>query len=166
MISPQSLCWSNTFPFPSNKLRIMLSLQSVETFPSSMIVFSRSAMILQQISVAAFNISTTTPKCSATFPFFSSELCWTSNRINMWKVLRSQKLNIQQSLNNVASMLDSLMCHQRKDYTKITSVWLNDWVFIYKLSSCWFEPCCSHLIFRYCTCFEQGVPWHSGNLQV
>ena len=26
----------------------------------------------------------------------------------------------------------------------------------------WFEFCCSHLNFRYCACFEQGVSWHSG----
>ena len=29
-----------------------------------------------------------------------------------------------------------------------------------------FESCCSHLNFRYRTCFEQGVPWHSGNYRV
>ena len=26
-----------------------------------------------------------------------------------------------------------------------------------------FESRCCHLNFCYCTCFEQGVPWHSGN---
>ena len=30
----------------------------------------------------------------------------------------------------------------------------------------WFESRCSHLIFRYSTCFEQGVRWHSGNYRV
>ena len=58
-------------------------------------------------------------------------------------------------------------------------VWLNGWVFIYELSGCGFESnllpsvsfdyevefeCrCSLLNFRYCACFGQGVPWHSGN---
>ena len=27
----------------------------------------------------------------------------------------------------------------------------------------WFRSCCSHLNFRFGACFEQGVPWHSGN---
>ena len=31
---------------------------------------------------------------------------------------------------------------------------------------CGFKPRCSHLIFRYRACFEQGVPWHSGNYRV
>ena len=30
----------------------------------------------------------------------------------------------------------------------------------------WFESRCSHLNFRYRTCFEQGVHWHSGNYRV
>ena len=29
-----------------------------------------------------------------------------------------------------------------------------------------FESSCSHLNFRFRTCFEQGVPWHSGNYRV
>ena len=46
-------------------------------------------------------------------------------------------------------------------------VWLNGWVFIYKLSSCGFESrCIDYYKFRYCACFEQGVPWHSGNYRV
>ena len=36
-------------------------------------------------------------------------------------------------------------------------------MFVYKLSGCGFESHCSHLNLRYCTCFNQGVPWHSGN---
>ena len=30
----------------------------------------------------------------------------------------------------------------------------------------WFESICSHLNFRFPACFEQGVPWHSGNYRV
>ena len=33
-------------------------------------------------------------------------------------------------------------------------------------SSCGFESSCSHLNFRFRACFEQGVPWHSGNYRV
>ena len=29
-----------------------------------------------------------------------------------------------------------------------------------------FESSCSHLNFRFRACFEQGVPWHSGNYRV
>ena len=46
------------------------------------------------------------------------------------------------------------------------TIWLNVWVFIHELSGCQFESCCSHLNFRYHACFEQGVPWHSGNCRV
>ena len=34
------------------------------------------------------------------------------------------------------------------------------------LSCSGFESHCSHLNFRYHTCFKQGVPWHSGNYEV
>ena len=36
-------------------------------------------------------------------------------------------------------------------------VWLNSWVFVYKLSGCGFEYRYSHLNFRYRSCFKQGV---------
>ena len=42
----------------------------------------------------------------------------------------------------------------------------NGWVFIYELSGSGFEFSCSHLNFRFRACFEQGVPWHSGNYRV
>ena len=48
----------------------------------------------------------------------------------------------------------------------IWPVWLNLWVFVYELSGCRFESSCSHLNFRFPACFEQGVPWHSGNYRV
>ena len=43
----------------------------------------------------------------------------------------------------------------------IWPVWLNSWVFVYKLSGCGFQSHCSHLNFRYGACFKKGVPWHS-----
>ena len=45
-------------------------------------------------------------------------------------------------------------------------VWLNCWVFVYELRGFGFESSCSHLNLRYHVCFEQGVPWDSGNYKV
>ena len=47
-------------------------------------------------------------------------------------------------------------------------VWPNGWVFVYELSGSAFKSSCSHLNlnFRFHYCFEQGVPWHSGNYRV
>ena len=44
--------------------------------------------------------------------------------------------------------------------------WPNSWVFVYELSGSGFKSSCSHLNFRFRACFEQGVPWHSGNYKV
>ena len=38
--------------------------------------------------------------------------------------------------------------------------------FVYELSGSGFESICSHLNFRFRTCFEQWVPWHSDNYRV
>ena len=43
---------------------------------------------------------------------------------------------------------------------------LNGWVFVYELSGCGFESSYSHLNFKFRACFEQGVPWYSGNYRV
>ena len=45
-------------------------------------------------------------------------------------------------------------------------VWLNGWGFVYELSGYEFESRYSHLNCRSRACFEQGVPWHSGNYRV
>ena len=50
--------------------------------------------------------------------------------------------------------------------SSICPCWLNGWVFVYELSGSAFESSCSHLNFIYRACFEQGVPWHSGNHRV
>ena len=39
-------------------------------------------------------------------------------------------------------------------------------MFVYELSGCGFASSCSNLNFRFRACFEQGVPWHSGNYRV
>ena len=48
----------------------------------------------------------------------------------------------------------------------IWSVWLNGWVFVYELRGCGLESNCGHLDFRFHACFQQGVPWDSGNYRV
>ena len=40
------------------------------------------------------------------------------------------------------------------------------WVFVQKLAGSGFESSCSHFIFRFRACFEQGVPWQSDNYRV
>ena len=39
-------------------------------------------------------------------------------------------------------------------------------MFVYVLSSCGFQFRCCHINFRYRSCLEQEVPWHSGNYRV
>ena len=60
--------------------------------------------------------------------------------------------------------------HHTDQYSQHSSVirlvWLNVLVFVYKRSSCGFESRCCHLNFKYHTCFEQRVRWHSGNYRV
>ena len=58
--------------------------------------------------------------------------------------------------------------HRTSKYSEHSSiiwlVWLNGCAFVYKLSSSEFKSSCSHLRFRFCACFEQGVPSHSAKL--
>ena len=60
--------------------------------------------------------------------------------------------------------------HRTDKYSQLSSiiqsVWPNGWVFVYEVSGCGFESCCSHLNFRYCPCLEQEVPWHSAKYRV
>ena len=39
-------------------------------------------------------------------------------------------------------------------------------MFVYELGGCGFESSCSRLNSRFHACFEQGVPWNSGNYGV
>ena len=43
---------------------------------------------------------------------------------------------------------------------------VSGWVFVYELSGSGFKSSCSRLNFRFRACFEQGVPWYSGNYRV
>ena len=60
--------------------------------------------------------------------------------------------------------------HRTDKYSQLSSiiqsVWPNGWMFVYEVSGCGFEPCCSHLNFRYCPCLEQEVHWHSAKYRV
>ena len=57
--------------------------------------------------------------------------------------------------NNVRGIQSS---QKRSKPKRLRPVWLNGWIFVYKLNGCGFEPRCCHLNFRYRACFEQGVP--------
>ena len=48
----------------------------------------------------------------------------------------------------------------------IWPVQLTGWMFVYELSGCGLESCCSHLNFRSQPCFEQVLLWHSSNYRV
>ena len=48
----------------------------------------------------------------------------------------------------------------------IWPIWLNNSVFLYKLSGCWFRSSCSHSDVKFCASFEQEVSWHSGNYRM
>ena len=48
----------------------------------------------------------------------------------------------------------------------ICPVLSNSCVFLNELSGSGFESGCSHLNFRFCTCFQEGVPWDWGNYTV
>ena len=61
-----------------------------------------------------------------------------------------------------------IQMHRTDKYSQILRrpVWINGWVFVYELSGCGFQSRYSNLIFRYRTCFEEGVPWHSGKYRL
>ena len=60
---------------------------------------------------------------------------------------------------SIVARMSRNSCLKQAQYLKFK--WLQ-----LELNNCGFEPCCSHLNFRYRICFEQDVPWHSGNYRV
>ena len=83
----------------------------------------------------------------------------------------SGKLECGFTLKLVRDMIKTYsQMHRTYKYSQHSSiiwpVWPNGWVFVYEVSGCRFESRCSHLIFRYGGCFEQGVPWYSSNCTV
>ena len=75
--------------------------------------------------------------------------------------IRTQNnLVCKRTLNHLAKLAKWLSCvaiHRTDKYSQHSSiiwpVWLNGWVFVYKLSGCEFESCCCHLNFRFGACF-------------
>ena len=59
------------------------------------------------------------------------------------KFIKQFEMDVNDSLENIANLLKAK-------------------VFIYEIRDCGFESHWSHFNARYCACFEQGVPWHSG----
>ena len=101
--------------------------------------------------------------------------CWKQDRwseegrigLSLWKIKLLKFLANKSSNCNKIWTNNYLVCKQTLNHSAklvtIKPVWINDWVFIYELSDCGFESHCCHLNFRYWTCFEQGVPWHSAS---
>ena len=60
--------------------------------------------------------------------------------------------------------------HGTDNYSQHISViwrfWLNGWLLVNKLGGFGFESRCIHLNFRYCTCVEKKVLWHSAKYRV
>ena len=81
-----------------------------------------------------------------------------------------QNKNLKGSLPNFASHIKwkriNLIQAIATGLKPVWPVWLNGWEFVYELSGCGFESSCSHLNFGFRACFEQGVPWHSGNYRM
>ena len=73
------------------------------------------------------------------------------------------ELNIISScLGKVKVFLVILLC----SLVSTVNVWMrrvNGWVFVYELSGCGIDFCCSYVNIRYRACFEQRAPWYSGN---
>ena len=97
---------------------------------------------------------------------FEQGVPWHSSN---WVLIYSKMRTWHTYSQNIQARTYSQM-HCTDKYSQYSSViWpvcLNGWVFIYELSGCGFESSYSHLIFRFCTCSEQWVPWHSGNYKV
>ena len=56
--------------------------------------------------------------------------------------------------------------HRTDKYSQLSSIiwslWPTRWLFVYELSGCVFNSCCTLLNFRSRLCFDQEFPWHSG----
>ena len=83
----------------------------------------------------------------------------------LWKMWdRDIQLVTKEKLMNCLSDCNRTRTHNYLVHKQ--RIWLNGSVFVYELSGCGIESRCSHLNFRFCACFEQGVPWLSGKYRV
>ena len=91
---------------------------------------------------------------------FEQEVPWISGNCRVWIYLKG----VHRMIRTYSQMLRTGKYSRHSSI--IWSVWLTGWVFVYELRDYGFESRCCHVIFRYHTCFEQGVPWYSGNCRV
>ena len=82
------------------------------------------------------------------------------------KLLTKLALNDWALLWVLICMVHLTVCSYHVTHSFQSESTLNGWVFVYELSGCGFESSRCHLNFRFYACFEQGVPWHSGNHRV
>ena len=86
---------------------------------------------------------------------FRARSSWHSGKYRVWIHSKMHPWHDK----NVSQM------HRTDKYSQhsqiIWPIWPNAWVFFYKLSGFGFESRCSHLNFRYCVGFEEGLLWHS-----
>ena len=87
---------------------------------------------------------------------------WFWSLIDCNWTLTQNDLVCKQALNHLAKLAKWLSCFE---YLSVRCIWLYVLVMSYTCHI-FFESCCSHLNFGFRTCFEQGVPWHSGNCSV
>ena len=88
---------------------------------------------------------------------FQQEVPWHSSNYRVWN-----NLKCVHDMKRTYSEMDRADNYSEHS-SIIWSVQPNGWVFLYQLSGFGFESSCSHLNFRFIACFEQGLPWHSGN---
>ena len=105
------------------------------------------------------------------------QILFLSLTLQIWSLLRARSsLIFRQTIEwgfTLKLVCDMIITYSQMHYLDkysqhssiIWPVWLNGWVFIFKLSGCGFKSCCCPLNFRHGTCVKQGIPWHSGKLQ-
>ena len=99
-----------------------------------------------------------------------SEWIHTQIQILWIHTLHSSDIEYGFTLKGVCDMTSTYsQMHRTDNYSEHSSiiwpVWLNSWVLVHELSGSGFKSSCRHLNFRFCACFEQGVPWLSGTIE-
>ena len=142
---------------------------AVKFFERSSHLFSVSMKthVIQKTSVIQWNCKTlivyvnTNQKQPRLYLITNFYILNCSCSFSMWGSLKRLIVNWQERDSNPQSLFS-----ETKTQSFSQTVWLNGCVFVYEPSNCMFESRCSHFIFWYCACFEQGVPWHSRNYRV
>ena len=105
-------------------------------------------------------------RCWVRVPFKSLELqttrlFWARSVLTLRQVFNLDSLWISYMTWQENTVKFTVQIKSLQNGSIICFAWQNGLVFVYEISGCRFEPLYSHLNFRYCACFEQGVPWHS-----